>query len=318
MTANTIPVEILHQIISLLPISDLPNVSLISPHWYGPSQEALYHTLHLFPVSLMLFARTLVTPGLDNLASHVRTLSITWQTSPAETVENADLARFDAAAAAHGIRLPRSTSNDLVELLLHLLPRVNTLELSPPDSASGANDFLDVTPPGLHLPLGLRSLRSLSCTWPSHTRGVSTGLLLSLLSQPHLRTLTVDLLDDADSGVLFAQGTSGITTLHIRHTHIAFPNLPGILAAPRALEHLSLTAMSPADEAGLTRLYEALEPLRETLHVLEIRLDRGNRAWSVNMIPAAPPPASFGDWPVLHTLRCPLRLLQGNTTVTSA
>lgn len=277
MAVNTIPVELLHEIFTYLGFTDQLSVPLVSPRWYATSRVALYQSLSLIPVSLMLFLRTVLTPGLEYLATHVRTLTVTWKSLHAEPIEPADLPRFDAAAQHYCLTQPRTMTNDYVELLLHLLPRVHELHLCPPDAPSSYNDFLGATPNSVHLPLALRSVRHLSCTWISHHHGVTSEMLLAMLTLPNIRTLEVEILEDIDDPYpAITTATSPISKLHISYSQISLQSLARILQVPWALRHLSFSSTTYVMSTNLEELYPALEPLRPTLQLLELQVGQGN------------------------------------------
>lgn len=160
---------------------------MANPRWYALAQELLYKDLCLFPASLTQFLRTVLTPGCDILASHVQTLTVTWQSFYADPIDPIDLPIFRIAIQNLGLTNPLTLTNDHVALLLHLLPHVRELHLWPPDSPSTHNDYLVAT--NGTLPLALRSVRHLSCTWVSNHRGVTRDMLLTILTCQTLKQL---------------------------------------------------------------------------------------------------------------------------------
>lgn len=313
MAANTAPVEILREIFSYLAVADLASVSLVSPGWYAAALEPLYETANLSPLSLMPFLRTILTPSLDIFRTHVRTLCVAWQSLPAIPIDPAVLQIFHAAAQHHGLPQSGAMSNDsLVELLLHFLPRVHTLHLSPPGDSNSYNDFFGATPTGVHLPLALRSVRHLSYTSISQSRGVSNEVLLTMLSLPNIDRLEVHLLDEIDDSFPAAtSATSALSKLHISYSQITLTSLARILAVPRALRQLSFTSDRTVGSINIDELHDALAPVRPTLEVLEVYLQPENQ-WMSAMMLQLPLRDSFQDWPMLRGLRCPMRLLVGD------
>lgn len=313
MAATTIPFEILRDIFSYLSSNDLANVSLVSPHWHASSREALYQAPTLFPVSLMLFLRTIITPGLGVLGTYVRNLTVKWQSFHAEPILRADLPLFHAAAEQHGLSEPRTLTNEFVELLLHLLPHVQVLNLSPLDTPSHSDVFLGATPTCIHLPLALRSVRDLSCTWISNYRGVNSAMLLTMLKLPNIRTLEVHVVDEISPHVFQPAtiGSSGVSKLNISYSQISMRSLTLILAVPRALKHLVFCSTISAGNIDLGEFYRALAPLQPSLQALEVQLDRGD-SWGSSDRVVLWQGETFVEWPLLRGLRCPIRLLLGD------
>ncbi|KAL0639032.1 hypothetical protein Q9L58_001914 [Maublancomyces gigas] len=258
----------------------------------------------------MLFLRTLLTPGLDTLATHVRSISVSWDSLLAEPIDPVDLPLFHAAAQLHGLTEPCTMTNDFVELLLHLLPRVHSLVLRPADTPSTYDTFLGSTTAGVPLPLALRSVRNLSCTWNSHYYGVTGEMFLMMMTLPNIRTLDVQILDGVNDALPTA--TSAVTTLHILYSGQSIKPLAPILRVPRALTHLSFIISIHATDVDLLELHHALEPQRNTIQLLDLRLTPDHRSAHQGVALTA----SFATWPVLRGLRCPLRMLPGDRPCT--
>lgn len=313
MAANTVPVEILRQIFSYLVFTDLVRVSIVSQSWYAACVESLYKSPRLFTQSLITFLRTILTTSLEPLRTHVRTLSLTWSIFHLTPIDPGVLSIFRAAAKQHELRLPTSMSIDsLVPLLLHLLPRVHTLHLFPPGSATRHNAFLGANPTSTQLPLALRSVRHLSCTWFSHTRGVSSALLLTMLTLPNIASLEVHILADIDHGFpTSASVTSRVARLHISYSEITLTSLARILAVPCALRELVFCSVSAVGSISVKTLYAALAPVRPTLEILELRF-RAGRSTAGALVRWKPERDTFRDWPVLRRLRCAMRVLVGD------
>lgn len=312
MAANRIPPEILRQIFSYVENTDLPSLCMANPRWYALTQEVLYKAPCLFPVSLTQFLRTILTPGCDILASHVQTLTVNWQSYYAEPIGPVELPLFRSAAQKLGLNYPLTLTDDHVALLLHLLPRVDKLHLWPADTASTNNDFLGATNGTLRLPLALRSVTHLSCTWVSNQRGVTSDMLLTILTLPNIQIIEVQILDEIDDAYPAAtDATSSVSTLHISYSEISIPSLGRILLVPRALTHLSFASTITTTSIDLGELHSALEPVRNTLQVLELIPEHGNE-WTPGPASTRAASQSFSAWPMLSVLRCPLRLLLGD------
>lgn len=317
MAANIVPVEILRQIFSYLVFADLVRVPLVSPSWYAVSVELLYRHPRIFPDSLINFLRTILTPSFEIQRTHVRTLSLTWRTFDIAPIDPVVLSIFRDAAEHHGLRLPTFLSRDsLVPLLLHLLPRIDTLHLFPPAGPTRHNAFLGTTPTSVHLPLALRSVRHISCTWFSHLRGVSSQMLLTMLGLPNIHSLEVHLLSDIDDRFPTATSvSSGVSRLHISYSEISLTSLASILLVPRALRQLLFSSIHSDTSDSPDALYDALAPLRPMLELLELHFRSANR-WTVAPVLRLPQRETFQHWPVLWRLRCPMRLLLGDAAGT--
>lgn len=310
-----LPTEIQRAIVACLPLTTLRNLSLLNRHWHDISQDALYHTANISPISLPLLLRTLLTPGLTKLCMQIRVLSINWHSvTPPEPIAASDVPLFSAAAKQHNLPPDCSSTGTYVMLLLHLLPHVRELHLAPPNLMITADEFLDI---GLVTrPPPLNTVRSLSMTWPIKQYGVSKSVLAELFALPSLRCLEVHLIHDfLPSFEMFPPGSSAVTELRISHWRLTRSNkaLARMLAIPHALHHLSFSVSTMGKVFHLPEFYKAVDQLKDTLQVLEVRLGRvGNHSCEGRRRSAAPPPHSFADWPHLRVLRCPLQALLGD------
>lgn len=303
-----LPLEISGEILSYLPCADLLKISRLSHYMHAVSQPLLYKTPHLTSAdgktksSLQIFLEALLSPGGEKLATYVRSLHVQWDS---QYKSETDISLLTEAASRLGLHLPLTWEDGQLVLLLHLLPRVLDLELSPP--GEGDDRVLDLiasqTPEirGTPIPLGLRHLRRFRCT-PNHAyNGVNPRTLLTLLQMPTMRDLDVRIIDtdaltlpDFDA----AACTSAITHLRLWGTDLSAESLTRILAVPAALTHLTYFAQGTAFHVA--DFGAALLSLKNTLQALHLDFYGIARPWN---IPSDGAIGSLRGWPALHIVR---------------
>lgn len=269
--------EILLDVFSYLPFRDTVSVSQVSHAWRFLSQKQLYSEPLLTEASsASLFLRTLLTPGLESLAVHVRDLTVTGENT-----------------------LP----------LLHMLPRLDGLTLYIPDEPDTLNDFLRGTHEPENLPLAFRSISRFSCVWPPRQSDHVPQKLLTMFGLPRVHTLKFFTLYEMEFSFPTSQHkTSAVTTLQFVNSVIPCSSLDHILHLPRALTRLYFIGTITYSDINRTGFQVALEPLRMTLQELEFIIDDDPSSPDVS---GPPPPISFRSWPVLRRLRCQIRILLG-------
>ncbi|KAL0634537.1 hypothetical protein Q9L58_006556 [Maublancomyces gigas] len=296
--------EILRQIFSYLESRDARRVSQVSRHWYACSLEQLYKKPYLCkPRSIHHFLQTLLTPGLESLAARVRTLTIEWDEDDySEPVGGCGHAIFAAAAARLHLDRPIQSPGNQALLLLHLLPRLDVLNVALPDHDNAFAAFLAASHEHADLPLALRSIRQLSCIWSLYLPGATADMLTTMFRLPRLLTLEVYVAADI-STVLEAdqRRMSQVTNLQIWNLQMKISPLRYILSIPRALTRLSISGVV-GSHSELIGLQSALEPVKMTLEVLELD--------SIVIGPSVPL-LLVRMWPVLRRLRCQLVMLLG-------
>lgn len=295
MDPNSMPPEILIHIFSHLQLPDTASVSRVSRYWHACSEKQLYSKLQLNPLnsSLSLLARTLLTPGLERLATHVHTL----------ITELEDTLEVDSRL----IDPPIPSTSEHVVLILQVLPRLQVLKLNLTDHSYAIDAFLDTTG---GVPLELRQLHNFSCTWPRHQRGVTTDMLLSMFRLPCIRTLEIHILAEiVHPFPVTEHKTSGVTKLEITCSEIRMQSLGPILQVPRALTHLSFTGSIATPRHDIPALKTALEHVRMTLQVLELDTEHMSQ-WSRAL--ANRPFLSLRMYPVLWKLKSTMMVLLGN------
>lgn len=235
-------------------------------------------------------------------AKYVRSLHVKWDS---QYKSESDISLLTEAASRLGIHLPLTWEDGQLVLLLHLLPRLHGLELSPPGECE--DRVLDLiasqtpTIPGTPIPLGLPHLRRFRCTPNSAYNGVNTRTLLALFQMPTVRELDVSIIDagtlaprDFDA----AASTSGITHLLLSGIDLPAQSLTHILAVPAALTHFTYfvqgTAFHVADFGA------SLLPLKHALQMLHLDFYGLARPWDT---PSDGAIGSLRAWPALQTVR---------------
>lgn len=309
-----LPLEISTEMLSYLPAADLLKISKLSRHMRIVSQPLLFKTPTLrsgngtTKSSLQLFLEVLLSPGGEELANHVRSLHVQWDS---RFKSDSDISLLTAAASRLGLRLPLTWEDGQLVLLFHLLPCLHDLELSPP--GEGDDRFVDLiaaqtpTMRETPLPLGLRHIRRFRCTPNSIYDGVHPSMLLTLLHMPYMRELDVRLTDaDTLSPADFdaAVSTSRVTHLSLTSAVIPAESLTRILRVPARLTHFTYSVSG--SEIDLADVGAALLPLKQSLQVLHLD------SYGVRQAPDGSI-GSLRDWPALHTLRGSLLELLGRS-----
>ncbi|KAL0631729.1 hypothetical protein Q9L58_009404 [Maublancomyces gigas] len=303
-----LPLEISTEILSYLPFADLLKISKLSRHMHAVSKPLLFKTLILTSgdgksqSSLQILLEVLLSPGADSLAKYVRTLHVKWDS---QYKSETDISLLTEAASRLGLHLPLTWEDGQLVLLLHLLPRLHDVELSPP--GEGDDRVLDLiaaqTPmiPGTPISLGLRHLRRFRCTPNSSYNGVNPRTLLTLLQMPSIREIDVRIIDGgtlAPPDFDAAASTSGITHLRLSGTNVPAESLTHILAVPAALAHFTYFAQGTA--FNVAEFGSSLLPLKHALQVLHLDIYGLSRPWNT---PSDGAIGSLRDWPALHVVR---------------
>lgn len=316
MAANNVsirvPPEVLKQIFSYLAGQDVLNVSLVSRPWHVWSQEHLYRepSLMVAPSKVGLFLRTLLSPGLGYLATYVRVLRA--RVLPCGLGPNDQHILPALTAAVAQLRLPYHTftGGEQVMLLLHLLPRLESLFLRSVSDITIVYTLLSTANGTQALPLGLQSIRHISCTWGHRSYGLLPDNVMDLALLPHIRSIHTQM--HAMLPIEFPaihHGTSNVTSINLTCWNFKIETLGYILCLPRALTSLSLSADINwnATETGALQL--ALEPVRMTLQklVLDFRYP-----WDEMGVVPQSVCLSLQRWPMLRSLSCAARVLLGD------
>lgn len=311
------PPEILSHILSCLANKDLFSTSLVSHRWGALSQPLLYQNPLLITSgeteSLYGFARTLVTPGRGLLASHVRSLVLNYPACE-QGYPKVAINSFTAAAAKIGLDYPLASVGSLVILLMHLLPSLRILSVTPQVRRDVFDIFIEAhqTPQPMEaLPLAFQNLHEFN--WFSDRYcGISPAMLLAILQLPRMRVIRVDLIEELDKSfpafgtaeAIALSGTSPVTHISFPFINISPSSLKRILVVPHALKYFSYHM--PCDQDfGLSDIRQALQPLQRSLCYLHLEFFLLHDDVLVSSI------GSLRDWPELRCVRCSLATLLG-------
>lgn len=200
----TLPNETLVQVLSGLSTADLVQTSRLSHRFRVLSQPILYREPCLTALrsspdhqSIELFLRTLVGSPCENLCTHVRSLRVDWDDilTP-DVVTHPDIER---PVGFHGTH---------VVLLLHLLPSLRVLQITPPpDHPPNLSYFThcieqlhDTPRPGTGIPtFRLELLREFTSTYQPDCGGVSVKTVLALMRLPYIDSIDVHIVDNSAS-----------------------------------------------------------------------------------------------------------------------
>lgn len=323
---NDLPYETLVETLSLLSCADLLSATRVSCRLHHISQPLLYKAPCLTKTpssgaarpSLEIFLRTLLTPGRESLASHVRSLSLQWDgivAEPASQYPTDSIAVITAMASKLNIRNPLKSQGAQLMLLLDLLPRLHVLRLSPPNSRSSFTRLLEASMAAGMLPRGLQSLREIHCPRADTGNEISPVRLLKFFKLPCIRSIDVPSVDRYNLSVPTmeaAAATSPVTHLRLSHATSSLWVLGYVLGVPIALTHFSYSAVSDGC-FNLPCFMATLAPLRPSLQYLH--LDFGDVGFTSSdeeeefQLPYDE--GSLREWPVLRTLSCSLMPLLG-------
>lgn len=310
-TLDDCPYETIVNIFSFLSQASLANVSLVSRRWHVLSEPVLYREPDLYrhenarhTRGIELFVRTLLVPGGERLATHVRSIYMHWNRTVTTVVltprRRSNLAIIGAAGWRFGVThssVYESPDSQAV-LLMHMLPRLRKLELAPYDERDTFNDFLDTIRPGQAIPLSFRLLTIFDCDWCGNNIGVRPHTVVALMQLPHIRKLNANVNGDFDGPFpANCHGTSGVTRLCLGYSPITAGLLAFFLGMPRALERFHYSSIF------MDGFAEILWPLRFTLTHLHLNFDDNEEEFDQRM--------SLRAWPVLRNVGCPLELLLG-------
>ncbi|KAL0636967.1 hypothetical protein Q9L58_004070 [Maublancomyces gigas] len=313
---DDLPNEAFLNIFSYLASPDLASTSLVSRRWHVISEPVLYREpdidrdpdidrgpdasdLSRWPGGIGLFLRTLLTPGRERLAFHVRAIYLNWSNNIPDPTprRRGNLTLIEAAESCYGVTRSSvlGSLDSQVVLLMHMLPRLHRLHVMPAQDCDSFNDLLDTIGPTNPLPLSFQALTYFFCDWSFTKTGVSAQATLALLQLPHMKTLLINI--QGEWGGDFPTnvgGTSGITNFTLV-SEITGVLLAFILSVPRALERF--TYVGP----WMDEFVCALGLIRSTAIQLVLAFDTQDSE-PVHSL-------SFRNWPVLRELFCPLALL---------
>lgn len=323
--AECLPNEISFAILSYLSCDDLASASRVSHVWHAISQPLLYKEPTLIigdenPSSLYLFLRTLLTPGRESLANHVRTLVVDWTNIDKRLEEPvSDLALLKNTASRLQLSDPLASDGAQVVLLLHLLPCLHSLHAITPDDCDEFDDLMDAHHATQHiasLPLAFQSLRQFVIGSAFTICGVGSTTLFTILRLPHIRVIDFPVVYEDGSRFPEAEASTTIASSSITHLTLSLTDLSEsalgrILSVPRALTHFSYSAMKGCNY-DFAAFSTALHPLQNSLYHLDIDFFLYANCSNCYPQPTIRLP-SLRQWPALRSVRTALFPLLGRT-----
>lgn len=314
---TTLPFETLVEILSNLSCLDLCSMTRVSRRFQLISEQLLYKSPCLRRTngprstgsSLGILLRTVLTPGRETLASHVRCLHLMSSEVGADHsshFSNDTITRIALIASKFGIHGPLKSKAAQLMVLLDLLPRLQVLQLTPLRILCSFTWILDSNIATDTLPSGLQSLCEFRSYPAQLSHVVSPQTLVSYMKLPNIRRITVSSLNRyQDSAILdSAVATSGVTHLRFPSASMPVSVLSPVLLVPIALTHFSYSGIADRNFT-LPSFMAALAPLRVSLQSLHLHFSK------VEEFQLPYPEGSLRDWPMLQTLSCPLLPLLG-------
>ncbi|KAL0630966.1 hypothetical protein Q9L58_010185 [Maublancomyces gigas] len=313
---ENIPHEILIDILSYLPCTDLASACRVSQYLRVVSQPVLYKSPVVnssnrsIPPSIQILLCKLLSPSGQTLIQTVRSLELKWDNSDTGLTaqHQSDISLLNAAALRFGLHDPPTQHDAKMILLLHSLPRLQALMLSPPPNHDPFTDLMGAAPPTQSLPSAFHNLHHFKCSSPLGS-GVRPTSLLVLLNLPNIRSIDVHIMAyftlDTTKAIISA-GTSLVRKLRFANTDLPASFLDPVLKIPAVLTHFSYFPWSADIHFTIAPVLRALEPHRSTLQYLQLDLDGLGRSGHVTS-----PTVSLRDWPVLHTVSASLVGLLG-------
>lgn len=317
---SSLPNEIFVEILSYLDSPDLARTALVSHHLYALAAPLLYKTPCVIannrsPHASAYFLHTLLAGGHESLVNQVTFLTLLWDEPNIRSILTSNIM---AAAVRFGLDQYRLSSQDTHFLiLLHLLPRLSVLDVSPPHRHHAVEAFMGAQRSIAHssLPLALQSLREFRCLSDPRLGGLTRRTLKAIMNLPSIRTVSVAMLEQSyQSSPLPAKPTSPVTDLRIWYNDNRLWSLGRILQYPRALERFSFCLVALDGDFYLPAIADALQPLKNTLQYLRIDFSdllKTDISDAYNL-PTADTIGSLHDWPVLRSVTTSLMLLVGN------
>lgn len=326
-TLDILPVELLTEILSELANADLFSTSLVSHRLHDLSMPLLYQAPVLrdagcktFRPLLKIFLWTILTPGREFLATHVRALTWRWDRNPSTRRCPSEDTILNPVALRLGV-CPGLDSEDVTFLLLiHLLPHLRVLTLTPPVKYSIFTKLLgshDISPT-VTLPVNLEaastvgplllSLHEFHSPAVRYYRGIGYRILIMVLMLPAISHVDVHLWDDSS---LLPKETESVAASSVRKLRLArggrVPRyLFRLLKVATVLTHFSYSTIRLRSTFTHKTLFMAMRPLRFSvvnLHLdIQLRLDDTHQSADAEYDGSW----SLQEWSLLRTLSCSL------------
>lgn len=318
---TSLPFEIVVEILFNLSCLDLFSMTRVSRRFQLISEPLLYRSPSLTKSrktngtgstgsSLGILLRTLLTPGREILASHVRCLRLMTNevgADHASSFSTDTVIRIAMIASKFGINGPLDSKAAQLIVLLDLLPRLQVLYITPLRILSWSTQILDSNIATDTIPTGLQSLCEFRSSTAQDSHQISPQTLVSYMKLPNIRTITVSGLSRNQSPAILdtAAATSGVTHLRFSNAYMQASVISSVLRVPIALTHFSYSGFGDGNFT-LPSFMAALAPLRMSLRSLHLDFSKVGKY----MLPY--PVGSLRDWPMLQTLSCSLMPLLGN------
>lgn len=322
---SSLAYETIVEIVSLLACPDLASIGRVSHCLHDISQPMLYRAPCLsktpmpgtgqYTPALAILLQTLLTPGNENLASLVRTLQLDWddpdvKPASASVFSTESIALITSMASKLDLCYPLKSHSSQFMLLLDLLPHLESLHLTPPNTGSFTRRLRKRLITG-RLPLGLQSVREIICPPAPAGTDLSTSTLLQFMQFPRVRSITFPCLAWTTPGIHLdpalesAIATSLVTRLCFSHGSMYPPLLKSFLLVPIALTHFSYTS-GPDRYSDLPLFLAALEPLKNSLRLLYLDFAAVGERTMTPFLPLSHTEVPLREFPVLTTLSCSL------------
>lgn len=308
---NDLPYELVNQIVSYLPFSDLLNSNLISPGFHAVAQPLLFRACRVVtntgtPNGIKSFLCALLAPGNESLATSVLSLTISCSVAPSTGGFTGDqmlrLARRGVPVAQAGIGNQYTPQETLVIILIHLLTRVKLLNIGKLRISDRFHQLLETHYPVVptELPAAFQSITEFRCTRRHPIGGMTARALLMLLDLPLLTTVKVHIIEELLGDAIESPATSKVTSLSLSYYMTRFRSLHRILSRITALERLSYRVANTIVLGHCSRLGVDLRLQMNTLCYL--RLDCSSLTDTALVGGGASTIGSLRDWPLLRTL----------------
>lgn len=304
---QSLPVELLRQILANLDPASLRKISLVSRLFNTLAEPFHYASLGTYSQPPAWLLRTLSTlVSRPDLARHVRCITFWYWAERYPTPSNCLL--FSAKAAELGIPDIGWWDDAQALFLLHLVPAVQELSFN---NTPLLRTFLEQT---VNTPVSQVPFQSL-LKFTSHAP-VTLTMLLALMRLPSMRCVTVDMPyrdaythdQSAVQSLAGYAGQSSVTELALHNGETPNSILQLILQIPRALTSFSYMYDREygciSNTPGLHTVLQHLQPALASLSI------GGLYAIGVSE-PSEVGVGSLLHWPALTTLECSLPALLG-------
>lgn len=317
---DVLPTELLLHVCSFLYIENLACVCRVNHPLRLIAEPYLYRHVVLDTIEtevplIGLFISTILLRPV--LANYVRSLNIQWDDNfRAHLKPNPeyfyDTALLTSAISRLQLDITLRSPTDHVMLLLHLLPRLELLDLAPPGELDLFDQYNSRGGPAI-----LPRLRRVRC-WDDQDPSVNHGSFITLIMLPSICSLEVSIQADLEPVEMVTLAKrSRLTELTLHACDIGPDTLEKILNIPTALT--KFTYMDCPLDFGLNGPAVGLALRRSVGESLQhLALAWGVESdWELDQLePDITSHFQIGsllDWPVLTSVRCTLTVLLGTS-----